>query len=190
MTSTGPQREEPTDLYPLGQEILDAPIRLDPYDSEWPRWYDQEARRISDALGERIVRLEHVGSTSVPGLTAKPIIDVLLVVADPADEEAYVPDLEQAGYVLNVREPDWHEHRLFKRPSGTDLHLHVHPPSSPEIRRNLAFRDHLRTDDADRALYERTKQSLASRRWRHMQDYADAKGELIEQIIARALARY
>ncbi|MDN5855746.1 MAG: GrpB family protein, partial [Actinomycetia bacterium] len=132
MTSTDPRREEPTGAYLLGQEILNGPMRLDPYNPEWPRWFDLEEQRVRDALGDRVVRLEHIGSTSVPGLTAKPIIDMLLVVADPADEQSYVADLERAGYVLHIREPDWHEHRLFKRPHGTDLHLHVHPPSSPE----------------------------------------------------------
>lgn len=185
-TPTDPRRETPTDVHLLGQDILDGQIRLDAYDPEWPRLYEQEAHRVRNALGERVVLLEHIGSTSVPGLTAKPIIDMLLVVADPADESTYVADLEQAGYVLTIREADWYEHRLFKRPSGTNLHLHVHPPSSPEVRRNLAFRDHLRTDEADRALYERTKRGLATRHWRYLQEYADAKGEVIEEIIARA----
>ena len=189
VTSSETPREAPTETYLLGQEILNGPMQLDRYNPEWPRWYELEAQRVRVALGDRIVRLEHIGSTSVPGLPAKPIIDMLLVVADPADEASYVPDLEDVGYVLNVREPDWHEHRLFKRPNGTNLHLHVHPPSSPEIRRNLAFRDHLRTDAADRDLYEQTKQELAGRHWRYMQDYADAKGEVIEQIIARASQR-
>ena len=188
MTPPDPLREKPTDVYVLGQEIINGPLRLDPYDPEWSRQYAVEARRVRAALGDRVLRIEHIGSTSVPGLAAKPIIDMLLVVADPGDEETYVPDLEEAGYVLHIREPDWYEHRLFKRPDGTDLHLHVHPPSSPEIRRNLALRDHLRTDAADRDLYERTKRELAGRTWRYMQDYADAKGEVIEQILARALA--
>ncbi|UYM06100.1 GrpB family protein [Solicola gregarius] len=182
--------EEPDDVYVRGQEILDGGrIELAAYDPQWPRLYDEEERHVRETLGDRVVLIEHTGSTSVPGLAAKPIIDMLLVVADPADEAAYVPDLERAGYVLTVREADWYEHRLFKRPTGIALHLHVHPPSSPEIRRNLAFRDHLRTNDADRALYERTKQELATRQWRYMQDYADAKGDVIEQIIARALRR-
>ncbi|UPK73992.1 GrpB family protein [Nocardioidaceae bacterium SCSIO 66511] len=180
-------RESPDEVYVVGQEILDKPIELLAYDPEWPRLYAAEERRVRDALGERIVALEHIGSTSVPGLAAKPIIDMLLVVTDPANEPAYVPDLERAGYELTVREPDWHEHRLFKRPNGIALHLHVYPPACPEIRRYLAFRDHLRTDDADRALYERTKRELATREWRYMQDYADAKTDVVETIIARAL---
>jgi GrpB-like predicted nucleotidyltransferase (UPF0157 family) len=100
-----------------------ATIQLAEYDPEWPRLYEREARRIGAALGERMLRIEHVGSTSVPGLAAKPLIDVVLVVADTRDEDAYVPPLEAAGYVLRIREPDWFEHRLFK---GPDTNVNVH----------------------------------------------------------------
>src|SRR5690348_6645348 len=86
----------------------DAPMQLSPYDPAWPRQYVVEADTIRAALGHRVLGLEHVGSTSVPGLIAKPIIDILLVLADPADEASYVPVLEQAGYFLRIREPDWY----------------------------------------------------------------------------------
>jgi GrpB-like predicted nucleotidyltransferase (UPF0157 family) len=162
-----------------------APIFLADYDSDWPRRFDHEAERIRAALGERVVQLEHVGSTSVPGLAAKPLIDILLVVPDSADESAYAPPLEAAGYVLRVREPEWYEHRVFKGPD-TDLNLHVFSPHCVEIDRMLRFRDWLRTHDDDRALYEHTKRDLARREWKYVQNYADAKTEVVEAILARA----
>ena len=161
-----------------------APIGLREYDSAWPRLFDREADRIRAVLGERALRVEHVGSTSVPGLVAKPIIDVLLVVPDSGDEASYVPAMEAAGYVLRIREPDWFEHRLFKGPD-TDINLHVFSLGASEIDRMLRFRDRLRTGDADREHYARTKRELAQRTWRHVQDYADAKTQVIEEIMGR-----
>ncbi len=164
---------------------LDGKIRLADYDPAWPGLFEREAARIRAALGDRVLRLEHIGSTSVPGLAAKPVIDILLIVADPADEDAYVAPLEQAGYRLTIREPGWHQHRLLKGPD-TDINLHVHPPDSPEIDRNLRFRDHLRADPADRALYERTKRDLAAQDWTYTQQYADAKSDVVEAILLRS----
>jgi GrpB-like predicted nucleotidyltransferase (UPF0157 family) len=163
---------------------LKGKIRLDDYDPAWPGLFEREAGRIRGVLGDRVLRLEHVGSTSVPGLAAKPIIDILLVVPDPADEDAYVAPLEQAGYRLKVREPDWHDHRLLKGPD-TDINLHVHRPGSPEVDRMTGFRDHLRADPADRALYERAKRELAARDWTYTQQYADAKSDVVEEILLR-----
>ncbi|HET7036882.1 MAG TPA: GrpB family protein [Thermomicrobiaceae bacterium] len=166
-------------------EQLNARIFLAEYDSAWPELFAREAARVRGALGERVLLLEHVGSTSVPGLAAKPIIDMLLVVADSADEAAYVPDLEAAGYRLRIREPDWHQHRLLKGPD-TDINLHVFSPGSSEIRRMLGFRDHLRRDAADRRRYEQTKRELAQRQWKYTQHYADSKSTVVEEILARA----
>ena len=166
---------------------VDGPIHLADYDPGWPALYEREASRISGLLGERALRLEHAGSTSVPGLAAKPIVDIVLGVADPADEASYVPSMEAGGYVLRIREPDWHEHRVFKGPD-TDINLHVFAADSTEIVRMLAFRDRLRSHDDERLRYEATKRELAARHWTYVQDYADAKGEVVEAIIARALA--
>ena len=161
-------------------------IELVDYDPAWPGLFAREAERIRAALGERAVLLEHTGSTSVPGLAAKPIIDMTLAVPDSSDEESYAPALEAAGYVLRIREPDWHEHRVFKGPD-TNLNLHVFSDGCPEIDRMLRFRDWLRTDQADRELYEQTKRKLAAREWTYVQDYADAKTLVVVEIIARAL---
>ena len=162
-----------------------GPIELADYDPAWPGLFAREARRIRAALRERALRIEHVGSTAVPGLAAKPIIDILLIVGDSADEEAYVPALEAAGYMLRIREPNWYEHRVFKGPD-TNVNLHVLSTGCPEIDRMLLFRDRLRTNDADRALYEGAKRELAQRTWKYVQNYADAKGATVERIIADA----
>jgi GrpB-like predicted nucleotidyltransferase (UPF0157 family) len=164
---------------------LTGKIQVVDYDPDWPRLFEREAERIRDVLGERVVQLEHVGSTSVPGLAAKPIIDVLLVVPDSSDEPAYVPDLEAAGYRLVIREPDWFEHRCLKGPD-TNVNLHVYPPACPEIERYLLFRDRLRSHPEERAHYQRVKRELAERDWTYVQEYADAKTEVVEGIIARA----
>ena len=121
----------------------------------------------------------------MPGLAAKPIIDILLVVADSSDDAAYVPNMAEAGYVLRIREPEWHEHRLFKGPD-TAINMHVFSEGCIEIARMIALRDHLRTDAADRTLYEQHKRELAARNWAFVQDYADAKSEIVEAILVRA----
>lgn len=167
---------------------LAGPIEIVDYDPRWPALFEREAQGIRAALGDRVLLLEHVGSTSVPGLAAKPRIDILLVVADSADEPTYVPALEAAGYLLRIREPDWYEHRMFKGPD-TEVNLHVLSEGCVEIERMLLFRDWLRRNDADRELYERTKRELAQRTWKYTQNYADAKTAVVEEIMARALGR-
>ncbi len=155
------------------------------YDPEWPALFEREATRIRAALGDTLQLLEHAGSTSVPGLAAKPRIDIILAVPDSADEPSYVPALEAAGYILRIREPDWYEHRVFKGPD-TDVNLHVFTAGCPEIARMLLFRDWLRANEADREHYERVKRELAQKQWKYTQNYADAKTEVVEEILARA----
>lgn len=164
----------------------DAPILLAAYDPEWPWLFAREADRIRAVLDEVALRVEHVGSTSVPGLVAKPIIDILLVVPDSADEPLYVPAMEAAGYVLRIREPHWFEHRLFKGPD-TNINLHVFGVGAAEIDRMLRFRDRLRDSDTDREYYARTKRELAQRTWRHVQHYADAKTAVVQEIMSRTV---
>lgn len=152
---------------------------------EWAREYAAVATRTRTALAGLAIEVEHVGSTSVPGLAAKPIIDVLLLVPDASDEAAYVPALEAAELLLYLREPGWHEHRLLH---GSDprVNLHVFSTGSGEAERMLLFRDRLRTHPEERERYERTKRELAARQWVQVQDYADAKSAVVEEIIARA----
>jgi GrpB-like predicted nucleotidyltransferase (UPF0157 family) len=164
-----------------------APIQLMDYSAEWPAHFIREANRVRATLGQGVLMLEHVGSTAVSGLAAKPIIDMILAVADSADEPAYVPPMESAGYLLHIREPDWHQHRLFKGPD-TNINLHVYSFGCPEIDRMLMFRDWLRSNNADRELYERTKRELAKQTWKYVQNYADAKTSVVGEIIARASA--
>ncbi len=128
--------------------------------------------------------IEHIGSTSVPGLGAKPIIDVLVAVDDVEDEASYRPALEGVGYVLRVREPD---HRMFRTPER-DVHVHLWPAGSADVPRHLLFRDWLRVDERDRRAYEGLKRLLAESDFEDMNEYADAKGELIAEIMVRAQA--
>ncbi|MFD4668311.1 GrpB family protein [Lentzea sp. NPDC058450] len=172
--------------YVTEEPAHNAPVVLEEYNAAWPAWFAVEEAKIRGALGERVVLVEHCGSTSVPGLAAKPLIDVLLVVPDSRDEDAYVPALVEMGYYLRLREPGWYEHRLVK---GTtpNVNMHVFSPGCVEVERMLAFRDRLRAHDEDRAEYERVKRELAVRTWERVQDYADAKTQVVERIIARAL---
>jgi GrpB-like predicted nucleotidyltransferase (UPF0157 family) len=155
------------------------------YDPLWPLSYARHAKVIAKALGEKVLSVHHVGSTSVPGLSAKPIVDILAVVDDSSNEAAYLPALVTAGYVLRVREPGWHEHRMFRTPE-LDVHIHVFSRGCAEVDRVLAFRDRLRISADDRALYESVKRGLAQQEWPDMNAYATAKSEVIEQIVARA----
>jgi GrpB-like predicted nucleotidyltransferase (UPF0157 family) len=181
-----PPTDDETRAHTIGELLPHAaPILIVDYDPVWPVLFEREAARMWPTLGDRALVIEHVGSTSVPGLAAKPCIDMLLVVPDSADEPAYVPAMEAVGYVLRIREPDWYEHRVFKGPD-TNVNLHVFSPGCPEIERMLGFRDWLRSHPDDRELYERTKRELAGQEWKFMQNYADAKGAAVEAIIARA----
>jgi GrpB-like predicted nucleotidyltransferase (UPF0157 family) len=165
--------------------VHDAPIVLADYDAAWPQRFAREAGRIRGALGDRALVLEHAGSTSVPGMAAKPIVDVVLGVPDPAAEDDYVPPLEALGYVLHAREPGWHEHRLLK-PADHTVNLHVFARDSPEIARMLRFRDLLRASPEAFALYLSTKRELAARTWPRVQDYADAKAAVVAEILGEA----
>jgi GrpB-like predicted nucleotidyltransferase (UPF0157 family) len=166
-------------------QTLNNTIYLSPYDPVWQSLFARLAKQIHEALGNCVLLLEHVGSTSVPGLSAKPIIDMVLAVADSSDEESYVKPLEEIGYTLRIREPDWYEHRLLS-PSEVKGNLHVFSDGCEEIERMLLFRDWLRDRTEDRLLYERTKRDLAARTWKYIQNYADAKTEVIQEIMARA----
>lgn len=151
-------------------------------DDSWPAEYRRHEARIRRALGEAAVAVEHIGSTSVPGLAAKPIIDILVTVPDIAAEQDHVEPLLAAGYVLRVREPG---HRLV-RTSERDVHVHLLQVGDQAAEDYLLFRDHLRADASDRALYEDTKRELTCRQWPDMNAYADAKTDVIEAIKARA----
>ncbi len=164
-----------------------TPIELADYDPDWPGLFAREEARIRSILGDRVIDLEHTGSTSVPALAAKPIIDIAMTVADVNDEPAYADDLVAAGYrlVLREQEPDWYDHRVFKGPD-TNLHLHVFSVGCVEVARMVGFRDWLRAHDDDRDLYLATKRDLVKREWASVQEYADQKGSVVEEIAAKA----
>jgi GrpB-like predicted nucleotidyltransferase (UPF0157 family) len=151
------------------------------YDPDWPARFKAHRDRVQRALGTVAIRIEHIGSTAVPGLAAKPIIDVLVTVADPEDERAIMPAMSSVGYHFRVQETG---HRMFRTP-GRDAHVHVWADSNPEVLRYLTFRDRLRACATDRGAYEQLKRDLSAREWEDMNYYADAKSELIEQILAR-----
>jgi GrpB-like predicted nucleotidyltransferase (UPF0157 family) len=181
-----PRTEAEIRTYTVGElKPLSSRIMIVDYDPHWPELFAREADRIRSVLGSRALRIEHGGSTSVPGLPAKPVIDLLLGVDNSANEDTYAPELEASGYLLKIREPDWYEHRMFKGPD-TDINLHVFSSGCPEIDRMLIFRDWLRSNAADRDLYARTKLALVQQEWKHVQNYADAKTVIIEEIIARS----
>ena len=181
-----PMTEEEILAVTVGErKPFDSTIDLAPYDPAWPSLFARLEQTIRQALGDDVLLLEHVGSTSVPGLSAKPIIDMVLVVADSSDEPSYVPRLEEVGFGLRIREPDWHEHRMLK-PADRKTHLHVFSAGCEEIERMLLFRDWLRNQPDDRLRYEEAKQELAARTWKYRQNYADAKTTVIEEIMARA----
>lgn len=155
------------------------------YDPSWPGRFAVERARIATALGPRSLAIEHVGSTAVPDLAAKPIIDICVVVADSADEGAYVPALEAAGYELRIREPALEEHRMLRTPEH-DVHVHVFSEGAQEVGQYLALRDRLRRDETDRALYAATKRELAARDWPTMRHYSEAKSDVVDAILRRA----
>ena len=170
-----------------GHALKPYTIRIEEYDEEWPRRFDNAERLICGALGDRICELHQVGSTAVPGLPAKPFVDVDLVVADPADEASYVPDLEAAGFSHRIREPWWHEHRLLVQPEPR-VTLHVFGPDCPEVIRHLMFRDWLRDrpDERDRyASAKRAAAAITNAEGGHGMDYNAHKQAVVYEIYDR-----
>lgn len=158
------------------------PIVILEHDPAWLERFVHERERIASALGSTALRIDHIGSTAVPGLAAKPIVDILVAVRNVEDEASYRPALEISGYELRVREEG---HRMFRTPDR-GVHVHLWPADDEEVRRHLLFRDWLRFDTADRQSYEALKRSLAEREWEDMNHYAQAKGPLIVDIMVRA----
>ncbi|MCS6545204.1 GrpB family protein [Curtobacterium herbarum] len=159
-------------------------VGLHEHDPAWAVTFAEHRERILRAVGPLDVRVEHIGSTSVPGLAAKPIVDLVVVVPDITDESAYLDPLLGSGYELRVREPG---HRLVRTPTR-DVHVHVYERGATAVEDYLLLRDRLRNDPDDRALYEATKRALLSGTWDDMNDYADAKTDVIRAVMDRARA--
>ena len=140
----------------------DYTLRIEEPDPAWSQRFAVLADDIVATLGDRVLDLQHVGSTSVPGLPAKPIIDVDLTVADPADEASYIPELETLGYLHWLTEPDWHGHRLLKMLAEPRVHLHVFGPGCPEVVRHQMFREWLTAHAEDRERYAGAKRCAAA----------------------------
>ncbi len=184
--ASSPLTEKQIRAHTIGElRPLESKILIVDYDPNWPVIFQNEAERIRSMLGPRALQIEHTGSTSVPGLPAKPVIDMLLVAKNSADEDAYLPALQSAGYTLRIREPNWHEHRMFNR-LDCEINLHVFSAGCAEIERMLAFRDWLRRNPGDRDLYARAKLALVEKQWKYVQNYADAKSAVIQEIMGRA----
>lgn len=160
------------------------PVDIVAYDAGWPGRFAALAAGVRAALGEAALAVEHVGSTSVPGLAAKDVIDIDLTVADPRDEAGYVPALEAAGWVLTIREPSWHEHRCLTRREGARANLHVFGPDCPEVIRHRMFRDWLISHDEDRERYEAAKRAAVPGGG-HVMGYNARKQDIIRDIYDR-----
>lgn len=181
MSRRPPRRPDVTTVELVGG--VEAPgVELHGHDDRWADVYLEHRARIRDALAAADVGIEHIGSTAVPGLAAKPIVDLVVTVDDITAEEDYLDALLAAGYELRVREP---RHRLVRTPAR-DVHVHVYERDDPAVDDYLLLRDHLRSDADDRARYEGTKRALLSQRWDDMNDYADAKTDVLLAIKARA----
>ena len=157
-------------------------IVIEDYDPAWTARFEQAQAALSQALGAKAHRIEHFGSTAVPGLGAKGIIDVMVTVDDADDEDDYGPSLTQAGFDIRVRQPG---HRMYRPPSH-DVHVHILTEGSEGAKVRLLFRDWLRHDEHDRRLYEETKRELARKDWDATNDYSEAKGAVVAEILARA----
>ena len=163
------------------------PIVINEPDPRWATLFASESVRLHAALGDTVVRLEHVGSTSVPGLPAKPIIDIDLQVGDSTAEHTYVPQLEAIGYRLTLRQPWWHEHRLLVGPDDRYF-VHIFTVGAPETIRHLLFRDWLRSHPDDRDLYASVKREIATSTAERPADYNLAKNTVIDDIYTRIFA--
>ncbi len=157
------------------------------FDEAWAAQYDEVRSALECGLGQRALRISHVGSTAIPGLPAKPIIDIDVTVADSADEARYLPVLESAGFRLIAREPEWEEHRCLTYASPNS-NVHVFSPGAIEPQRHLLFRDWLAQNHADRDLYGALKFSLAGVGFEADADYNGQKAALVYDIYERAFA--
>ena len=177
--------DDPDGIEWVGVDPPPRSIEVVQPDPAWPARFEMLATQIRSALGDRALAVEHVGSTSVPGLAAKPIIDIDLSVADPGDERSYVPDLEAAGFRLRMREPGWHEHRLVIA-DDPRANIHVFGTGSPEVIRHRMFRDWLIEHPDDRERYAAAKREAAeasNRAGRAVDDYNERKQPVVRDIL-------
>ena len=162
-------------------------VRVVAPDPAWPALFEEVRATVVGALGDRVLSLTHVGSTSVPGLWAKPVIDAALVVADSSREDDWLPDLEVAGFELRVREPEWEEHRCL-RGTRPRANLHVWSPGSVEVQRHVAFRDWLAEHPDDREEYAAIKRELSAEGFDDAMEYNNRKSGMVYDLYEKIFA--
>ena len=165
------------------------PIRIEAYDPRWPSMFEEDKRKILEAVGEYVTAVEHIGSTSVPGLAAKPTIDVMAAIRSLADAPACVAPLAAIGYEYRPdHEAIMPERRFFRRgPHGAGTHhLHVVEPSSEFWEAHILFRDYLRAHAVAAAEYEQLTRRLAAAHGSDRAAYTDAKTDFIESCVEKA----
>ncbi|KAJ5191490.1 uncharacterized protein N7498_010475 [Penicillium cinerascens] len=187
-----PCDDQPELVERIASRTIKPPVTIVKPNPEWPQRFEQVKERIEKALGTLILDIGHVGSTSVPGLPAKDIIDVDLTMKDPTDEASYVKPLEEAGFRFLLREPCWYQHRFFVEnwPNAYHVNLHVWGPDSPEVVRHRIFRDWLRKTPADQELYAKSKYEAAEQTavaGDSVVEYTQRKDKTVREIIQRAL---
>lgn len=186
-----PSEEKPELVERIAFRTIKPPITILKPNPEWPQRFEEVKERIEKALGTFILDIAHAGSTSVPGLPAKDIIDVDLTLKDATDEASYVKPLEEAGFRFLLREPQWLQHRFFVEnwPKAYHVNLHVWGPDSPEVVRHRIFRDWLRKTPADLELYAKVKYEAAEQTavaGDSMVEYTQRKEKTIQEILGRA----
>ncbi|KAJ5388681.1 hypothetical protein N7509_011222 [Penicillium cosmopolitanum] len=186
-----PYEYQPEHVERIAFRTVQPPITILEPNPVWPQRFEEVKEQIQNALGDIIIDIAHSGSTSVPGLPAKDIIDIDLSLKDATDERSYVKLLEDAGFRFLLREPRWHQHRFFVEnwPGAYHVNLHVWGPDSPEVVRHRIFRDWLLRNPEDVKLYAKVKREAAEQSTiagDSMMDYTQRKDKTIQDILGRA----
>lgn len=177
-------------LQRLSERHTDIPLEVVPADPSWPAQFALVKSRIEAALGSQVTAVDHVGSTSVPDMIAKPVIDIDVTVANIQDESTYALALEDAGFQFILRDPSWNQHRLFYG-YEPPANVHVFGPESKELIRHAAMRDWLKEHPEDRKIYADIKIKASKEAIENGEDvnqYNDRKSAVLQEILARALA--
>lgn len=180
---------DPSRLQRISHRVSKPPLEVVPFDPTWADRFLELHKRIVSALGDVAILVAHTGSTSIPGIPAKPVIDIDLVVSELENEASYVPALEAAGFQFLLREPEWHGHRFFCGYEPISCNLHVWGPANPEVERHRIFRDWLIGNDDDRELYAHVKKGAVAEtvmRGENVEEYNKRKEHIIKEILQRA----
>jgi GrpB-like predicted nucleotidyltransferase (UPF0157 family) len=165
------------------------PVRIEPYDPGWPERYDRERAALEEVLGEAVTGgVHHIGSTAVPGLDAKPIIDVLVGVEDLETARSYIEPLKALDYVYAPYRAETEAWFCKPHPARRTHHLHLVPAGSERFRADLAFRDHLRAHQEVAEEYVALKRRLAAEFEHEREAYTRAKAEFVRRVVERQLA--